>query len=254
LERAQNAILRYQLKKSLLHIRAIGAAIGAAGGLAGGFVSGVGNGLVGGDNIGKSLGNGVRDGLIGAASGGILGGIAGGSDAVRDGRRFWDGATVVKQTAPPPYTLQNLQQSSQASCQATCGATIDQSLGGNMSEMDVRNMMPGYDYTGVGAGDRPFWTEFATKTGRHLQSSAMTDDFSSNFFNAFSSNGAGVATTRVALSTSNHSLVLQSITKIDITKISGKIITKYLLNVMDPAYGAIRSFKPNSFINYFLIR
>lgn len=91
-----------------------GAIIGASGGLAGGFASGVGNGLVGGDNIGKSLGNGVRDGLIGAASGGILGGIAGGIDAVRDGRRFWDGATVVKQTAVPPYTLQNLQQSSES--------------------------------------------------------------------------------------------------------------------------------------------
>jgi RHS repeat-associated protein len=231
-----------------------GAVIGAAGGLAGGFASGVGNSLVEGQNIGKALGNGVRDGLFGALSGGVIGGIAGGIDAALDNRRFFDGATVVKQTPPPPYTLQNLQQTSDASCQATCGAIIDQSLGGNMSEMDVRNMMPGYDYTGAGAGDLPFWTEYTTKTGRYLQASAMSDDFSTNFFNAFNSNGGGVANTRIALSTSNHSLVLQSITKIDITKISGKVITKYLLNVMDPAYGAIRSYRPSSFINYFLIR
>jgi RHS repeat-associated protein len=231
-----------------------GAVIGASGGLVGGFVTGVGNGLLDGQNIGQALGSGVRDGLVGSLTGGGIGGIAGGIDAVRDGRRFWDGATVVKQTAVPPYTLQNLQQSSEASCQATCGATIDQSLGGSMTEMDVRNMMPSYDYTGVGAGDEPFWTEFATKTGRHLQSSAMTDDFSANFFNAFSINEGGVASTRIALSTSNHSLVLQSITKTDITKIGGRVITKYLLNVMDPAYGAIRSFRPSSFINYFLIR
>lgn len=231
-----------------------GAVIGASGGLVGGFATGVGNSLLDGQNIGKALGNGVRDGLVGSLTGGVIGGVAGGIDAVRDGRRFWDGATVVKQTAVPPYTLQNLQQSSEASCQATCGASIDQSLGGNMTEMDVRNMMPGYDYTGAGAGDKPFWTEFATKTGRHVQSSAISDDFSAKFFNAFNSGGGGVANTRIALSTNNHSLVLQSITKIDITKIGGRVVTKYLLNVMDPAYGAIRSFRPSSFINYFLIR
>ena len=230
---------------------ATGAAIGASSGLAGGLVSGTGNGLVDGQNIGAALVNGIKTGGIGALSGGVLGGIAGGVDAALDGRRFFDGATVVKSTATPSYVLPSGQQSLDRSCSAEAGSIIDRSLGGSMTEDDVMKMIPGYDYANKGSEDVYFWKEFANKTGRgftNTRGNLSAQNFYENFRNGSGNN------VRFALSTNNHSLVLQSVTKSTITKISGNMFTRYSYGVMDPAHGALRNISPSKILNAFGIR
>ena len=73
-----------------------GAAIGGAVSFSGGFICGFGNSLVSGDNWKTALRKGALDGLIGGVSGAFCGGIVSGLDAVAHGRRFWDGAIVQK--------------------------------------------------------------------------------------------------------------------------------------------------------------
>ena len=72
-----------------------GAAIGGAAGVSGGFVTGFGNSLIDGNSFSKPLGQGCLDGLIGGVGSGLIGGITGGIHAQLDGRRFWDGATLI---------------------------------------------------------------------------------------------------------------------------------------------------------------
>ena len=227
-----------------------GAAIGASGGFAGGFASGFGNGVIDGQSFGAALGSGLKTGAFGAASGGVIGGLYGGIDAALDGRRFFDGATVVRETATPGYTIPNVQQQLDASCSAGCASSVDQSFGGSLTETDIMKLIPKYDYVSTGVEDFHFWDQFAKATGRHsIPTNNITPEmFYSNFSKNIGNSG------RFALSTNNHSVVLQSVTKSTITKISGNIITRYTYNVMDPAYGAIRSLNPSKVINIFNIR
>ncbi|CAD5265061.1 MULTISPECIES: DUF6443 domain-containing protein [unclassified Imperialibacter] len=70
-----------------------GAAIGAGAGFGSGFINSFGNALVGGERFGNSLGMGIRDGVVGGITGGAVGGLSGGISAIKDGRKFWSGAT-----------------------------------------------------------------------------------------------------------------------------------------------------------------
>jgi hypothetical protein len=74
-----------------------GALIGGGAGLSSGFTTGFGNALIGGEKFGKALEQGGLYGLISGVSGALIGGLTSGIDAARDGRRFWDGATVTKE-------------------------------------------------------------------------------------------------------------------------------------------------------------
>jgi hypothetical protein len=191
----------------------------------------------------------IRNRGVGALTGGLAGGMAGGIDAALDGRRFFDGATVVRDTSSPSYSIPAVKQNLDGSCGAACAASVDQSLGGNLSEGNVINMFPNEDFAGRGVGDVGFWDRFAANTGR--VSSPMQND-PSFFYNNIRSSSA--SSSRFVLSTHNHSVVMQSVTRTTITKLSGNIITRYSYNVMDPANGGFGTFASRSIRNIFRIR
>ena len=226
-----------------------GAIIGASSGLVGGFATGFGNSLNEGNNFNDALKQGLKDGAVGSLTGGLIGGVAGGIDAVLDGRRFFDGATVSYQTAVPPYTINDLQQNLDASCTPTCGATIDQSFGGTLTEESAMKLYAS-DYKNIGVRDVDYWKTFATKTNLKYQNFSGGQSTAANLYDDF--NGLGnLKYSRFALSSSNHSMVLKSVTQRTLTKINGYTTFKYFFNVMDPAYGASKTINPNSIINVF---
>lgn len=230
-----------------------GAAIGAVAGFAGGFATGIGNSLIEGKNMGESFKNGISSSIFGAISGAVIGGVVGGIDASLDGRRFFDGATITSKTAgPTTYTLGDFQQNFDASCTPTSGACINQSFGGSMTEQQAMSILPS-DYRNYGVGDEPYWKAFATKTNLHFQKLAGGQETAASLFydfNTFNTNGY-FSNSRFALSTSNHSIVLRSITQQTITKINGAVNFKYFYNVMDPAIGRTNTYSASSIINVF---
>ena len=149
-----------------------GAAIGAGGGFGAGFASGLGNGLIGGERFGGALNLGLRDGLIGGLSGGALGGITGGISAVRDGRRFFDGATVQDQVLVDKQ-IPFVRQRGNMNCgPANCEA-VSQSRGGSVTQHSIRNAPTlGGDPNTVPLGDYDVMAEFTNQSGIRVQGMA----------------------------------------------------------------------------------
>jgi len=212
-----------------------GAAIGGGAGFSAGFTTGFGNGLLGDQNFGQALGSGARDGLIGGVSGGLIGGIAGGIDAAIDGRRFFDGATVqdyvvIQQNIPV------VGQVGDNNCLPASVEAVDRSLGGNMTQEQVRNL-PGLggDPNTVSLTDVDVWKQYASASG-HTWSGEVGKPTSWARIIGDMSNGGRVA---INLNTGNvgHSVVMQSVVQRTITKVSGNVVQKFLYYVMNPGNG-----------------
>ena len=227
-----------------------GATTGGAGGFARGFFGGTVNAWANGASLEGGLKSGMYTGIIGGLTGGLVGGISGGIRAAKKGLRFIDGANVESVTANPNYDVPLLSQSDRASCSPTCGASIDQSLGGDLTEEKLRNLIPG-DWTGKGIADAEFWEEFSNISGHNYQGMSASSIDPQTLFNQV--RGGGANNFRLAFSTRNHSVVFQSITHKTITKLNGNVINRYIIRAMDPAHGAYRSYNYSQFINAFRI-
>jgi len=206
-----------------------GFAIGGSAGFSSGFTSGLGNGLLGGQNFGQAMGSGLRDGLIGGATGGLIGGVAGGIDAVRDGRRFFDGATV-QDNILIDQNLPFIAQQGDFNCGPACGESAS---GGAVTQQQIRNALGGNPNVD-GLGDAYVWQEWSMRTGRPhnwVRGGMSTQDVLTNMRGgsnvAISARGSNVG----------HSVLANRITERTITKISGRSFNKLLLYVMDPAKG-----------------
>lgn len=206
---------------------ASGAAIGAGAGFAGGFTSALGNGLLQGESFGTALGSGFRDGLIGGVTGGLIGGIIGGIDAMREKRRFFDGAHVnddilVDQSNP------FVSQRNPADCVAASG---ESATNGNVPQADIRNALaPGSDPTTQGLGDGDMVRYIASREGG-TPVYGGTNLTSSNVLSRMN-NGNKIFVNLNG--NTRHEVLLNRITERTIVKISGRIVVKHLYYVMDP--------------------
>ena len=132
-----------------------GAAIGGSAGFSSGFIAGTGNGLLSGGKFGESLVNGLREGLIEGTTSALLGGIISGYDAVQDGRRFWDGATVSYEIIYE-QNMPIVGQIGEHNCLPASAQSIDNYYGGDMTQEDFRALMGG-DPNQDGLLDTEFW-------------------------------------------------------------------------------------------------
>ena len=211
-----------------------GAAVGATSGFFGGFISGAGNALVNGENFNDATSTGLRNGVIGGVTGGLLGGVSGGVKAVKDGRRFFDGATVQDQLLVDrrlPYIRQiGKMNCGPANCESISlsrGGTVTQnsirtSLGGNpnidpLGDLDVANEL----FRQSGIRNIPVGGGLAPDRALHYMQSGY--DVTYNIRDA--SSGIG------------HAITLNRITERTINKISGKIINRLLIDAMNPSVG-----------------
>lgn len=212
-----------------------GFAIGAGGGAAGGFGNGFGNGLIQGHSLGQSLLSGTKTGLISGVSGGFLGGLWGGIDAAIDGRTFWDGSTYLDE----PIVNQDIPiigQRGDYNCEAATAEGIDKSWGGNMTQENIRALPNlGGDPTKDGLSDLEVMKQYTIKSG-HKFSGEEGNPLSYAKIIGKMLDGNRVA---VTLNTGEigHSVVMQSVFQRTITKVSGKVVLKYLFYAMNPGHG-----------------
>ena len=204
-----------------------GAAIGGAAGFSSGFTTGFGNSLLGGDNFGKALGQGGLFGLYGGLSGAAAGGLFSGINAMRDGRRFWDGATVNDfrlRDHNIPFVPQNAEYN--------CGpASAEAVTNGQLNQNGVRSVLGG-DPNKKGIADIRVIQEIQ-KTGRGVVPTAQYGGVDA-IYNAMTNQGNVVLSLK---GNPGHMVVGNAVWQRTATKISGRVVQRLFLEVMDPARG-----------------
>jgi hypothetical protein len=229
-----------------------GAAIGGGAGFTSGFATGLGNGLLGGQNFGQALWSGTKDGIIGGLSGAVLGGLAGGIDAVREGRRFWDGATVEKTTLAQ-QNIPIVGQRGDMNCGPASAESIDRSLGGNMTQEQIRNLpMLGGSPNTDPLNSYDVWRAYTSASGHSFTHNVPTNGDFANVLSTMQ-NGGRVAINLNAGSV-GHSVVMQRVVQQTVTKVNGSVSQKILYYAMNPANGgSIHRISSNSIVNAYRI-
>ena len=225
-----------------------GALIGGGVGFSGGFVSGFGNTLVDGGSIGNAFKSGGIDAFLGGLSGTVVGGVVGGIDAVRDGHRFWDGATVTRTTLVD-QNVPIVGQVGEMNCLPASAEAVDRSFGGNLTQQDIRNLPnlggdPNLDWL----HDDTVWREYSEWSGLQYGGERTITSVTPLRITEKMQNGY-----RVAINLNNseigHSVVMDRVVMKTITKISGKTSLRYLYYVMDPSSGGyIRRISPSDIV------
>jgi hypothetical protein len=215
-----------------------GAAIGGGAGLAGGFTTGFGNGLLGGQSFGESLWSGTKSGLIGGLSGAALGGLLGGIDAARDGRRFWDGATVQK-TVLVEQPIPAVPQRGDMNCVPANVEAIDRSFGGDITQKEMRDILGGEADNDM-LLDGNIWDAYRDYRAPqyYIHQSDMTGN--ARLGEVLNNMQAGQ---RVSINTTvngGHSVVMQKVVQQTVTKINGTVSQKLLYYVMNPNGGVFQ--------------
>ena len=212
-----------------------GAAMGGGAGATGGLISGMGNGLLGGQNFGQSVVSGLKDGLIGGLTGGVLGGLAGGIDAVLDGRRFFDGATV-KNEIFADVNVVGVAQKGRNNCLPASGESINKSLGGSTTQETLRNSAggnPDTDPLNVGK----FWKEtFANETKLKVDVGSIYD-----VVPTLKDGGRIAAILSKTIDGVGHSVVVKETFLQTVIKVSGRATSTVMYRIMDPATGGFRN-------------
>jgi RHS repeat-associated protein len=215
-----------------------GAAIGGGAGFSSGFTAGFGNALIDGKNVGQALGQGGIYGLVGGGSGALLGGITSGIDAVRNDRRFWDGATVTRRVIVE-QDIPIVGQVGDNNCLPASAEAVDRSFGGDMTQQNIRNL-PGLggDPNTVALRDGDVWTAYGNASGHSWNFEPYQTTSSTKLSNVLAAmqNGGRVA---INLNTGNvgHSVVMQSIVQKTAPKVNGMVVQKLLYYAMNPEYG-----------------
>ena len=229
-----------------------GAAIGAASGLGAGFVGGFGNGLVGGQNIRQAFGSGITNGLIGMAMGGVIGGLSGGIDAAIDGRRFWDGATLLEERYLANQQLPLVKQQGQYNCAPATGESTT-----GISQTRYRTILHG-DPNTTPIDVNSFNNAIKSETGRNVvrftnylpkdkigaEQIAGMMNRGNHFYLISNSSQAGIT----------HATALNSVFLKTYQRISGSLYYKVIYQAMDPAIGAYTTIKANSMKYIFKIQ
>jgi hypothetical protein len=210
-----------------------GATIGGGSGFTGGFTTGFGNSLVSGGGFRSSIQSGLQAGAIGGLSGGLLGGLAGGIDAALDGRRFFDGASVNNRILSD-RAIPFVEQEGEYNCGPACGEAISDSRGANATQSSIRSKLGGNPRTSP-LGDVDVMREFSSQTG--INHRVLAGGLPEIEINSLSSKGWDILFNVRSEAGIGHAVVLNRITERTITKISGKVVTKYLYDVMNPARG-----------------
>jgi len=208
---------------------ATGAAIGGGAGFSSGFTTGFGNELMKGQSFGEALWSGTKYGFIGGASGALLGGFAGGIDAVRNNRTFFNGATV-QDNVLIDQNLPYVSQQGDYNCGPACGESVSR---GTVTQQQLRSALGG-DPNTTGLGDVHVWQEWSKNTGRVAQ--RIPGGMSTKDVLTKMQGGSNVAISTRGVDI-GHSVLANRITERTITKISGNVVNKLILHVMDPSKG-----------------
>lgn len=198
-----------------------------------GFTIGFGNELIGGQSFGHALGIGFRDGLIGGLTEGLMSGIGYGLDAVKDGRRFFDGAKVDTEVLID-QNIPIVVQIGDNNCLPASVEATDRSFGGTLTQNDARGWFGG-DPNKMPLEDVKVWSKYSEVSGRSWSGELSKSNSLPKILSTMKDGG------RVAINLNSgdvgHSIVMKSITQKTITKINGNIVTRYIYKAMNPGNG-----------------
>jgi hypothetical protein len=201
---------------------------GFFGGAISGSVTGAANGLMNGINMKWTTGNPKdfrRSFWIGVGTGAMFGGFMSGFDAMRDGKRFLDGAMVSKGdvfSQPIPQINQKPDE-----CLFSSIKAVDQSLGFNHTDAELYNCLVFRE--NELPSDVDSWVKYGELTGCNVRYDLSPNDALSEF-----AKGARVAVT-LDYGTDSHSVVLTSFQDKTIVRVNGFEFYDPKLRIMDPA-------------------
>ncbi|MDD6210490.1 MAG: hypothetical protein PUB21_07800, partial [Bacteroidales bacterium] len=227
------------VKMSFLH----GALAGMVSGATGGLISGVGNGLLmgyRGSELAKYIGTGMG---VGTLSSGLIGGLIGGIDAARSGRSFWDGSTSTTEVladAGLPY----VPQEGENNCGPSCGASASR---GELTQEQLRAAIGGDPETTPVRGDK-LWEKWAEMTGRGQK---LLPNNNLGGTQELIKQQHDFALSLQSSDPTGHSVLLNRVSLKTTTSIRGKVTTKLLYHVMDPARGQYIKLAPSTVKNVF---
>ncbi len=218
---------------------------GFTGGFTSGLITGFGNSyyLNGNDATlpGEALVDGLKEGLVSGLMGGVIAGTASGIQAVQEGRRFWDGA-LVNDVVLVNQNIPTVQQAGEYNCGPACVEGVDQSLGGNVTQVDARNWFGG-DPNVAGIPDQNLWNRYAAETGRNVNAVNAGGGVNPQQVAARMQNGDRIVLSQRLVDANGgangHSIVLNSAVQRTVTKYSGRSTVRLLFTAMDPSSGTI---------------
>lgn len=239
-----------------------GAAIGGAAGFSGGLISGFGNSLISGGNIGQAFSSALKSGVWGGISGGLIGGAFGGIEAVRDGRRFFDGATI-ENYVKAEQTIPGVAQNGNNNCLPASGEAVDNSFGGTIDQKTLRNnILPGSDPNIDPLKDGDFWNKYGKLAGRTVDGKAASSFTIHDIADKMNAGNRVAVSLNIPGSAVGHSEVLSGVYQKAITRINGTSIVRSIYRFMNPATGATHFLSGSGFsglhvpggVNIFFIR
>jgi RHS repeat-associated protein len=213
-----------------------GAVSGGVAGALGGLINGTGMAALSGQSFGNSLLAGMKGLGIGMATGMVMGGLMGGVEAINNGGRFLDGATVESTVLTPNKNISVVEQRGDYNCLPAGAEAIDKSFGGSLTQEEIRNFK--------GLGGDPYhdalkaqegWQIYCEETG-HIYGEAVPGVNSpSDILSKMQDNW------RVAINTKTpeggHTVIMQRIELQTIIKVNGNVSQQNLYYIMNPANG-----------------
>ena len=158
-----------------------------------------------------------------------------GIDAVLDGRRFFDGATV-KNEIFADVNVVGVAQKGRNNCLPASGESINKSLGGSTTQETLRNSAggnPDTDPLNVGK----FWKEtFANETKLKVDVGSIYD-----VVPTLKDGGRIAAILSKTIDGVGHSVVVKETFLQTVIKVSGRATSTVMYRIMDPATGGFRN-------------
>ncbi len=215
-----------------------GAAIGGAAGFSGGFITGFGNSLVDGNSFFKSLYNGGVDGLMDGATAGLIGGLASGIEASLDGRRFWDGATLISENKIVDLNMPHVNSRGKYNCVYASLESVDKSYGGDITQETMRAALGGdseKDPAEIAKALKYYATLTNGKTG------VLTKNDLEKMESLMSKQIRFLLDLESKVGDVGHMVVMNSIVERNYRSISGREFYKRIYYVMNPARKSLQS-------------
>ncbi|MCQ2065687.1 MAG: FG-GAP-like repeat-containing protein [Bacteroidaceae bacterium] len=210
-------------------------------GFSSGFINGSGNAWMGGSSFSECLYSGLKEGLISGTISGFVGGISGGIVAIMQDRSFWDGAIVTKDVIAD-HKLPIFGQNAKKNCVAACGESL---TGGDWSQDYIRNRWNEYSGSLTNPDvdaikDHWAFEKYADKLGCRLEYRDASNQMALKEIveNMQQGNRIGVTFSITGETESGlHTVLLNKVVQNMRIKPSGKNVSRYIFQVMDPAGG-----------------
>lgn len=229
---------------------ASGALIGGGSGFASSFINGFGNAVLNGKSFSESLKQGAVGGGIGLVSGALFTGVIDGINALKDGRKFWNGARLIEENTLANKNLPPVAQKGKYNCAA---AATESTTG--IPQERIRSIVGGHP-------DREPITILQLEIAIESETGRLTRATSAILPTATDLNGANQIAGYLNMGQNfllgsksfgesiGHMTALNSVQVQTFQKINGDLYYRVIYQVMDTAGDVFRNINANSVLGW----